>query len=455
MSRWLLALGALGLSCLAAAAEPDDWQASVELGPVGESTATLPQVLVPKQSVLMKVTVWMPEKVNWYPRYPQWDMPGATLLPLMMLSPSIERDRGRFTQRGATQNYLLTPLAEGALQLTPGTIRVYPEQADSPVLPFDPVEIQVALPDGAGSIDQFLPATALKATQQFYLLTSDDKQQEVKPEDLGQVRLQTGQMLERRITLEALGIQGNQIPPLRVDSDAVQRQSEAVDLDNYGDFTGGRRTEHWFYTPGTRDRLELQPLSIRWYDLGKRTFATASLAGGEIRAVAIQQADPRLQLSWWERLRLLSRKDIAVLVFATVLLGMLMRYRQRMTRWLKYRGRACRNRVSNAEPWLFMKACSLIALLGLESQRAHRAFQRWLLRAGATDRLEQSSAIQRWYRTRYAPGAQARARRLQVTGELLLLRRQLRPDRSAVAPLRYDLPELRHRLPPRQGTKVE
>ncbi|WP_353632774.1 hypothetical protein [Pseudomonas vranovensis] len=148
MSRWLLAVATLFVSSMLAAATLPAWQATVDIQPLG--MAKLPDVVVPKQSVILKVTVWMPEKVNWYPRYPQWDMPGAVLLPLLMLSPTIEREQAGSTQRGATQNYLLTPLAEGTLRLAPTQITVYPDLADSPVLPFAPMQLQVALPNAAG-----------------------------------------------------------------------------------------------------------------------------------------------------------------------------------------------------------------------------------------------------------------------------------------------------------------
>ncbi|MFK0087423.1 hypothetical protein ACIQUS_09010 [Pseudomonas sp. NPDC090755] len=437
-----LGIAALCLAGLAAAHEADDWQASVELQMIGEPAAQLPQVVVPKQSVLLTVTVWMPRAINWYPRYPQWDMPGATLLPLMMLSPGIERERGTFTQRGATQNYLLTPLAQGHLRLTPASINVYPDQADSPALPIAPVELQVALPAGAGSLERFLPATALKLTQAFYLQTGAGSPQALPVEALDKLQLQRGQLLERRITLEAKGIQGNQIPPLPVDDDAVQHQAQTADLNNYGDFSGGTRIEHWFYASGTRETLVLNPLVVRWYDTGAQRFRTARLDGGEVRAQTTPVEDSRLRLGWQERLALLSSWQIGAALACLVLLGLTLRYFGTFRLAVGRELEACRRRVRGAEPYLFLKACCWIGIAGLRARQSCGAFDRWVLRTGATGELEACQAIQHWYRGRFAADAGPGPSRLVVIAELLSLRyRRHRQGRMAIAD-RFDLPAL-------------
>lgn len=437
-----LAIGVLSLCCLAARADQGGWEASVELLPVGESGTTLPEVLVPKQSVTMKVVVWMPKDINWYPQYPQWDMPGATLLPLMMLSPSIEREQQGFMQRGATQNYLVTPLAEGELQLKPGAIAVSPDRSDSPVLPFQPIEIDVALPDGASSIESFLPATKLALTQHFFLLGRDGQQDEVAAEKLAQIQLGSGQMLERRIVIEALGIQGNQIPALQVDAAAIQHEAEVADLNNYGEFSGGKRTEHWFYAPGASSMIELRPVSVRWYDIGRHAFKTGKLDGARIQAVAVRQTDSRLQLPWWERL--LEHKSAAViglLLFAIVVfVGC--RYGRKIALGTKRQINQWRSHLNNSERSQFINACMQISLRGLGNQRAYHAFQKWLLRTGSNGRLNQCSAIQSWYRSKYAIHPTEPPGRWPVLGELLQLRAEIKRRVPGGGSRSHDLPEL-------------
>lgn len=437
-----LAIGVLSLCCLAARAEQGGWEASVELLPVGESGTTLPEVLVPKQSVLMKVVVWMPKDINWYPQYPQWDMPGATLLPLMMLSPSIEREQAGLTQRGATQNYLVTPLAEGELQLKPEAITVSPDRPDSPVLPFQPIEIDVALPDGASSIESFLPATKLTLTQHFFLLGSDGRQDEVAAEKLAQIQLGSGQMLERRIVMEALGIQGNQIPALQVDGAAIQHEAEVTDLNNYGEFSGGKRTEHWFYAPGASSTIELQPVSLRWYDLGSRAFKTDELDGARIQAVVIQQPDSRLKLPLWERLlEYPSTAALAVLLIAASLFVSL-RYGREIALGTMLRFNAWRIRLGNAERGLFINACLQIGLRGPTNPRAYQAFQKWLLRTDSRKRPNQDGLIQDWYRSKYAASLGKPPGRWQLLGELHEWRVAVRRRKSRTRSDPHDLPPL-------------
>jgi len=443
MLSQLLVVVALSLVCLATRAEQGGWQASVELQPIGDSVSTLPEVLVPKQSVLLKVVVWMPGAVNWYPQYPQWDMPGATLLPLMMLSPSVEREQDGFTQRGATQNYLVTPLAEGELRLSPRTIKVYPNQEDSPVLPLDPVDLQVALPDGVESIDSFLPATKLTATQRFVLLTSDGQQVEIAPDKLSRMELRSGQMLERRITVEALGVQGGQIPSLQVDGEAIQHEADATDLNNYGDFSGGKRVEHWYYAPGSKALIKLQPVNVRWYDLGSRAIRNTTLIGGEIPAVVVQEVDARLQLSWWERLIQISpRVLVGLLLVGMALIGVVCFGRgivhsvvQQLNSW--------RKQVGSSERYLLFQACCRIGLLGPVSQSAYQAFQCWLVKSGARIQLDRTTALQAWCRRRYSVHRDCPPGRFRLIRELFTLRSTLaerKVDRG-----RFDLPTL-HRL---------
>ncbi|MFR0693548.1 hypothetical protein ACLUTX_29430 [Enterobacterales bacterium AE_CKDN230030158-1A_HGKHYDSX7] len=439
----LLVLVALSLVCLATRAEQGGWQASVELQPIGDSVSTLPEVLVPKQSVLLKVVVWMPGAVNWYPRYPQWDMPGATLLPLMMLSPLVEREQDGFTQRGATQNYLVTPLAEGELRLSPRTIKVYPNQEDSPVLPLDPVNLQVALPDGAESIDSFLPATKLTATQRFFLLTNDGQPKEIASDKLSRMELRSGQMLERRITVEALGVQGGQIPPLQIDDEAIQREVDTTDLNNYGDFSGGKRVEHWYYAPGSKALIKLQPVTVRWYDLGSRAFRNATLIGGEILAVVVQEVDARLQLSWRERLMQTSPWMLMVLLLGLAVVMSAACFGRSIVRSAAARLHGWCKSIEACEPYLFLLACYRVGLWGMANQLAYHAFQRWLVKSGASIQLDKSTVLQAWCRSRYSTHQVCTPRRLRLIRALFALRSTLAERK--VDQGRFDLPAL-HRL---------
>ncbi|MNK18403.1 hypothetical protein D3C87_366100 [compost metagenome] len=442
-ARTLLAACALWLPC-AVAGQADDWQASLELRPAGDAAAPPPAVLVPKQSLVMKVTVWMPEQVNWNPRYPQWDMPGATILPLLMLTPTVQRDRGQSTQRGATQNYLLTPLAEGELRLSPEAIKVYPDAADSPVLQIMPVTLRVALPAGAGPLSGFLPASGLEAEQHFYLVSGDRPPQEVAREALSQLRLQTGQMLERRISIQALGLPASQIPAVQPRQDAaIQRESQAADLNDYGDFTGGKRTERWFYAPGDQETQSLGDVSIRWYDLGSREFRTANLEGGQIHAVVDKRAAGEIPLSWHERLRLLSaRQWLTGLAGAVLLLAVAIVLCRGGGRLLWRTARKWRQRIATAERFLFLAAYSQIALWGTGSPRAWRACQRWMMRTGAAGMVDPAGVLREWGKAKYGPSRESgMPGRWRVQNEFVRLRAVFKKT-ATTGRRRHGLPNL-------------
>lgn len=338
-------------------AESAAWEASVVLQAVDDPAASLPAVLVPKQAVLMKVTVWMPKGENWYPRYPDWDMQGATLTKLLMLSPSIERDNAGFSQRGATQNYVLTPIDQGELVLTPQTIKVHPDQPDSPEPVFDPLRIQVALPAGADGLEHFLPASSLQLTQAFQRQLANGEHEDIAPDALAGTTLAAGDLLERRIVVHANGIQASQIPALQADAGVVDPQSEATDLNNYGDFTGGELKLTWLYAPQAGGKVTVQPVTLHWYDLTSRMFRTARLPGGEVRSAGGREDNSVLALGLVDRLSIIPGQTLAAGVSGFLALVALVSLRRRL--WQAFKG-ACR--WSHAR-WQLCKTARRVAVL--------------------------------------------------------------------------------------------
>lgn len=311
-----------------------DWEASVVLQAVADPAASLPTVLVPKQAVLMKVTVWMPQGENWYPRYPDWDMRGATLTKLMMLTPSIERDSAGSSQRGATQNYVLTPIGQGELVLKPHMIKVHPDQPDSPEPGFEPVRIQVALPAGADGLEHFLPASSLQLTQTFKRHSANGEQHDIAADALSETRLAGGELLERQIVIHANGIQASQIPALQADAGVVDPQSEASDLNNYGDFTGGELKQTWLYPPQAVGRVVVQPITLRWYDLTTGSFRSARLPGGEVSSATGEQGDSMLAFGPLDRLTVIPRQSVLAGVLGLLALVTVVVMRRRLWRSL-------------------------------------------------------------------------------------------------------------------------
>lgn len=292
------------------AARADEWQATLTLKTVSGAPLATSYTLVPKQSVQMTATVWMPEDINWFPQFPEWDMPQATIVPMFMLSPSIERDRDGTQQRGATQNYLITPLAEGELKLAQDNLRVYPDRAESPQLALSPVTLHVAMPEDGGDIQKFLPATQLKLTQSFYLLDGETSRA-VRTADMSSLTLKAGQMIERRILIQADGIQGKLIPAPVPNHDVVENREESTDLTNYDEFIGGMLTSHWFYAARNSGKMTLPALTIRWFNTDRHEFMMASLPATDLRSVTPEpSASPELGPTLSERLQMLTAKQI-------------------------------------------------------------------------------------------------------------------------------------------------
>ncbi|XXD10156.1 hypothetical protein ACMYSN_04890 [Klebsiella sp. R445] len=372
-----IALSLLCASSVFAQQNSEGWEATLNLSTIQDLHKTPPTTLVPKQSIQLTATVWMPEKVNWFPQYPQWDMPGATVVPLFMLSPSLERPQSNFTQRGATQNYLLTPLSEGTLALSPTSLTLYPDRQDSPTLPLPAVSVEVAMPEGAGDIAHFLPATEVKIRQSFSLLTADKQEQTLDADALKKVTLKNGQLIERQILIEAQGVQGKLIPELSVDPQVAQHEAETTDTLNYDEFIGGTRTERWFYAPQSSGTLTLNPLKIRWYDTQHQRFRTTSVDGLTLKSESTEVAQPAISLSVGERLSMLSAKTWWFIVSGIVLLLMLTVFRKHLSHTLSIRLRHWANRIKRSPRTKFLLLCLHIMLAGAERGSVRQRYQSW------------------------------------------------------------------------------
>ncbi|ENZ7485007.1 hypothetical protein ACG8U7_002101 [Klebsiella aerogenes] len=426
-------------------ASPKDWQATIKLSPVDDIHAAAPETLVPKQSIEMTTTVWMPEKVNWFPLFPEWDMPGATVVSMFMLSPSIERQQGTFTQRGATQNYLVTPLNEGSLTLSPLSIVLYPDQPSSPHLDIAPVTLEVSMPDGAGDIAHFLPATAVKLTQTFYLLTADKQEQEIAANQLKSLTLKQGQLLERRILIEAKGIQGKLIPELQPDATVSQHDAEATDILNYDEFIGGTRTERWYYAPQDASSVTLNAVNLRWYDTRQQRFETAKLDGVTLKSERAASVKSGIQLSIWERLTLLPAKTWWLLLAGIVMVAVLIGCRRTFARFLRCAGHVLHRNILASSRMQLAGLCLRLALAGAKNPDSLRHYQRWLAQSGAGP-VWQSAVLTRWSAANYGATTVAPPGRFTLIRALMAQRHKNKKQWHCPLLAVYGLPALEEHL---------
>ncbi len=287
-----------------ASTQPKNWNVELELLPLsGEATTEINQ-LVPKQSVLMKVSVWYPATEAWLVNYPDWDMPGASIEKTRTDVPNVEREVEGLLQYGNTQKYIVTPVDIGQLKLRQDSMDVSVYQDGSAVIPFhNPIELDVSLPDGVYAMDRFLPAHELDVQQEFVHYSNSVGEQSLELAAVAELTLEKGEMLERRITLTAKGVKGSSIPItlLPKQHEGMQSESTYNDIQGLFGFEGGERVDSFFFSPGGGGQVELSPLSIEWWDLDNRTLKTIELPGASFNSVAVQAYEESIKLSWWEK----------------------------------------------------------------------------------------------------------------------------------------------------------
>lgn len=288
---------------LSASTQPKNWNVEVELFPLTGDDSTEILQLVPKQSVLMKVSVWYPATEAWLVNYPDWDMPGASIEKTRTDVPNVEREVDGLLQYGHTQKYILTPVDIGRLKLRQNTMDVSVYQDGSAVIPFpNPIELDVSLPEGVYAMDRFLPAHELDVQQEFIFFSNSEGEQPLELAAVAELTLEKGEMLERRVTLTAKGVKGSSIPItlLPKQHDGMQSESTYKDIQGLFGFEGGERVDSYFFSPGGV-QVELSPLSIEWWDLDERKLKTIDLPGASFDSVEVDAYEQAIALSWWEK----------------------------------------------------------------------------------------------------------------------------------------------------------
>lgn len=305
-----LLLACWGCVSVAASAAPIDtavlnWDAEVELLPIIDGAMANPTQLVPKQSVKMRVSVWHPNTVTWVAKHPDWDMPGASIERTNTPAAYHERNKGELLQYGQSQDYILTPVDIGTLALTQTGIDVSPSGDNSEIVPLtQPVQLTVSLPDGAYDLDRFLPAYDLSLEQAFYLYRNGTPPAQLTLNEVAQLTLNQGDMLERRVTQIAKGTQSHVIPN-PIDSDPNGNAYSEVKLDEvkgiFG-FEAGKRIDAYYYTPTSGGTLEMPEITVQWWNLSDNQMQSLTLAGASFESAEVTVYEQQIALGWWQRL---------------------------------------------------------------------------------------------------------------------------------------------------------
>lgn len=176
----------------------------------------------------------------------------------------VEVQRGGRTYQMIERRYLLYPQKSGILSL-PGAV-FSGRQVFARGRSLD-LEVRPAVAPGAS----WLPATGLTLREVWNL-----------PEPPWHV----GAHLERRVSVEARGLTGAQIPALGLsDVQGLRHQRTRVQVDERLEGFGvvGRRVEHLVYVPTRAGSLRLPGFQLSWWDLKTDTGRIAQLPGRSFR----------------------------------------------------------------------------------------------------------------------------------------------------------------------------
>ncbi|WP_295890628.1 hypothetical protein [uncultured Vibrio sp.] len=355
-----------------------NWQANIEFLPLDDTHNSDVINLVPKQSIMMKAYVWYPKTKTWIVKYPNWDMPGASIEKLTTPVANLSREDGAVGQYGHTQNYIVTPVDIGHLKLSQSSIDVSPYQDGSErlALPKD-LTLNIELPDGVYSLERFLPAYSLDVNQEFYLYTNDFKEELIDEKQVSELVLKKGDMLERRVTIEAKGIKGSSIPRLSVSDNFAneQTQTKSKDINGIFGFEGGEQVSSFFYSPQQGGRVTLDPINIEWWSIKDKSLKTSALTGVSFGTTKVDAYEDQIALNWWQKQKGMIYTflfyGVVAAPFLSVSFILLKSLLRKTNQWMTH----AKKEIGESEWLLFIRL--LVSVLFGGKKRQKRLFTRW------------------------------------------------------------------------------
>ena len=131
------------------------------------------------------------------------------------------------------------------------------------------------LPPASGELSNWLPATAVRLTEQLQPATT---------------RLQLGEPLTRNIVLEASGALGTNLPEIQLAPDQGDlrqyRDQSQFNNSNSNKSIVGTRTERIVYIPQRVGQLELPEVVVPWWDVKEQKMAYARLPARQLQIAA-------------------------------------------------------------------------------------------------------------------------------------------------------------------------
>jgi len=236
------------------------------------------------EPVLVTITVYTSTWFTSPPKFSEIQVPNAIMVEYQQRTGSMRKIIGNKSYPAIEKKYLVYPLKEGENNLPSLTIVTEsPPEGDykgkrrvieSPVRTFrvDPPPVGVTM-------EPWLTAKDVKLSERW------DKSLE---------NLKQGDVLERRITIEAFGALVALIPPLEMDESSFgklySRKPELSNIQNQSSFTG-TRTEIWTYLMESVGTYTIPGLTVSWYDPGSEKVDSSEIGAREITIAANPNMD--------------------------------------------------------------------------------------------------------------------------------------------------------------------
>ncbi|WP_232823692.1 BatD family protein [Salinicola sp. CPA57] len=283
-------LSALCLASLASAQSTPTLASS--LAP--QVTATLdPTRVAPGETAQLRITVLVPTFMPRPVAFPSLDQPNLRVqLPERATMPVSRRVDGR-TWAGISRRYTLTPLAAGAFSLGEGALEITfqdPETGETVTRTqaLTAQTLTAAVPDAAAGLSPYIAGTSLTLEQQLTVIRAGEPpaaeapattDESLVPSGEAPVSLAIGDSLEREIKISLEGGSALLLPSLAETTPMSTMAVHAASPVLAETPTGGTRTARLTYIAQHGGSATLPEITVRWFDLGNRRIAAASMPG--------------------------------------------------------------------------------------------------------------------------------------------------------------------------------
>jgi BatD DUF11 like domain len=255
-------------------------RAAVAQQPVVRARLQPTQGIMVGQPVRLTVSVLVPNYFTGSPDFPEFEIENAIVVLPQDRPQNINQKIGGVAYAGITETYTIYPQQPGTFQLPPAQIAVSyasaPPKSTNAHVALPQLRFQADIPAEAKDLSYFLPTTRLTMQQKWSRPLT---------------HVQTGDSIERTITVTATKMQGMVIPPLPFDAPAgirVYPDEPAVQdqKSDHGEFLFGRRTQSAKYFIEKEGDYQLPAIELKWWNLSTRRIVIATLPAVHFTAVA-------------------------------------------------------------------------------------------------------------------------------------------------------------------------